>query len=204
MLIKYFQVGQLETNCYIATDETTLSCAVIDPGDEASVILDYIETNKLKVEVVFLTHGHFDHTMAAYLIAQATGAHIYINRQDTHSKSLNDVYKFSLGDNVFYYGEGDTVKVGNLLFEILETPGHSPGSVTLRCEDAIFTGDILFRDSCGRYDLPGGDLKTMLTSLKKLGELEGDFEVYPGHMDVTSLDRERRFNDYMKYASEQE
>ena len=92
---------------------------------------------------------------------------------------------------------------GGLTFTVLETPGHSPGSVTYRCEDALFTGDTLFRDSCGRTDLPGGDMETLMGSLLKLYDLPGDYEVYPGHMDSSTLARERAFNYYMRYANEQ-
>jgi glyoxylase-like metal-dependent hydrolase (beta-lactamase superfamily II) len=99
------------------------------------------------------------------------------------------------------YKEGDVIRVGNLEFTVMETPGHSSGSVTLRCGDALFTGDTLFRDSCGRTDLGDGSMDVLLESLKRLAELDGDFEVYPGHADSSSLSRERSFNYYMRYAN---
>jgi len=98
------------------------------------------------------------------------------------------------------YDEGDVVKVGDLTFVVYHTPGHTPGGVTLICENAMFSGDTLFRGSCGRVDLDGGDAATELASLKRLGELPGDYEVYPGHMETTTLAFERAYNPYM-YAA---
>jgi glyoxylase-like metal-dependent hydrolase (beta-lactamase superfamily II) len=202
MLIKTLVVGQIETNCYIVTDETTLQCAVIDPGDESNTILDYLESNKLTAAAVFLTHGHFDHRLAAETIREETGALIWIHRQDAVTNGY-DQYKLPADPEVRFYQEGDIIRVGNLTFDVMETPGHSPGSVILRCENVLFTGDTLFRDSAGRTDLGEGDIQLLLRSLYRLYQLEGNYEVYPGHMDATSLDRERRFNSYMKYAAEE-
>jgi len=200
MLIKDFQLGQLETNCYIVTDEDTLECAVIDPGDEAGTILDYLESNRLRCRFIFLTHGHYDHTMAVQAIAEETGARVCIHEADTHATLENAPYAYLPPDGAILYAEGAVMHVGSLAFTVLETPGHSPGSVTLQCADALFTGDTLFRGSCGRTDLPGGDMGAMLASLRRLAQLPGDYEVYPGHMDSTTLEWERRFNYYMTYA----
>ncbi len=200
MLIKTFSVGQFETNCYIVSDEDSLECAVIDPGDESNTILDYLESNHLKCRVILLTHGHFDHIGAVLPVSEETGAPVYVHEKDDARNSLDNRFAFHLPENGFYYKEGDTVQVGSLRFEVLETPGHTPGSVTLRCGDALFTGDTLFKGSCGRTDLPGGDMVQELDSLKKLCALEGDYEVYPGHMDASTLERERMFNYYCRAA----
>lgn len=202
MLIKTIPVGQLMTNCYVVTDENTLDCAIIDPGDESGTILDYVEENKLHVKAIFLTHGHFDHQMGLPEVREETGAPVYVNRKDAFLPGEKpSSFKFGADDKVNFYKEGDTVKVGGLEFHVLETPGHSPGSVVLLCENAMFSGDTLFRDSCGRTDLEGGDMNVILTSLRRLASLEGEYEVYPGHMDTTTLSRERRFNYYMNYAA---
>ncbi len=200
MLIKTLPVGQIETNCYIVTDENTLECAIIDPGDESNTILDYIEDNHLKPRYIFLTHGHFDHTMAVTAVHQETGATVCMNRKDSGAVLESAPFKFNPPADTIWYKEGDALTVGSLTFHVLETPGHTPGGVTLRCEDALFTGDTLFRDSCGRTDLYGGDMNTLLHSLKKLADLPGDYEVYPGHMDSTTLNRERMYNYYINYA----
>ena len=201
MLIKTIPVGQLETNCYIVTDEATLKCAVIDPGDEASVILNYIESSNLTVEAIFLTHGHHDHWLGLDGVREGTGAPAYVNKADSFPASGRGSHMmFPADEDIKYYEDGDVIKVGNLEFKVLATPGHSRGSVTLICEDAMFSGDTLFRDSCGRTDFEGGDMATILKSLLRLSNLEGDYEVYPGHMGSTTLSRERSFNYYMNYA----
>jgi glyoxylase-like metal-dependent hydrolase (beta-lactamase superfamily II) len=203
MLIKTLVVGQIETNCYIVTDEKTLKCVVIDPGDESNTILDYLEANQLKAEAVFLTHGHFDHRLAVNTVSEETGAPVWINQKDVATGGRYDQFKLTADEKVRFYVEGDKIDVGSLSFTVLETPGHSPGSVTLRCENALFTGDTLFRNSAGRTDLGEGNVQVLLRSLNRLSQLDGDFEVYPGHMDASTLDRERRFNEYVRYAAEE-
>lgn len=202
MLIKCLTVGQIETNCYIVADEETLECAVIDPGDESNTVLDYIEDQRFKVKYIFLTHGHFDHTMAVTAVREETGATVCMNEKDSGAVLGNAPFKFNPPDDTIWYREGDVLHVGNLAFTVMETPGHTPGGVCLVCEDAIFTGDTLFAGSCGRTDLYGGDMKTLMKSLKRLYDLPGDYEIYPGHMGPSTLERERRFNYYMRYACE--
>ena len=158
MLIKTLPVGHFETNCYVVTDENTLECAVIDPGAEANTILGYLEDNKLKCTAVMLTHAHFDHIGALEDVLAETGAALYVNRKE-EGGSVPGFGSFKAPEGAVFYGEGDTVKVGSLEFKVMETPGHTPGGVTLVCGDAIFSGDTLFRGSCGRTDFPGGDMK---------------------------------------------
>ena len=200
MLIKTIPVGHLETNCYIVTNEETLACVVIDPGDESNTILDYLEDRHLHCEAIFLTHGHYDHTGAVEAVAEETCAPVYMNKADdcriTQSMQLN----FALPDTGIYYADGDVIHAAGLDFTILATPGHTPGSVTIQCEDALFTGDTLFRGSCGRTDLEGGDPDAIMRSLKRLCSLEGDYEVYPGHMESSTLVRERLLNYYCRHA----
>lgn len=200
MLIKTLPVGQLETNCYVVTNENTLECVVIDPGDESNTILNYIEDNKLKCAAIMLTHGHFDHVGALPAVADETGAKVYMNERDDARASHAGFMRYSLPENGSYYDEGDVVEAAGLTFHIMATPGHTPGGVTIRCEDALFTGDTLFCGSCGRTDLPGGDMRQQLASLKRICELPGDYEVYPGHMDCSTLERERNFNYYCRVA----
>ena len=199
MLIKTIPVGQLEENCYVVTNEKTLECVVIDPGDESNTILDYLESNRLTCRAIMLTHGHFDHVGAADAVAEETGATIYMNsRDDTGGKSWHLPYRMPQG--AISYDDGDLIDEAGLRFEIIATPGHTPGGVTIRCERALFTGDTLFRGSCGRTDLPGGDMDEELKSLARLCALPGDYEVYPGHMDSSTLERERNFNYYCREA----
>ena len=202
MLIKTFVVGQLSTNCYIVTDEKTLACAVIDPGAESGTILNYIDEHGLHLRCVLLTHGHFDHTTAVRNVVEGTDVPVYIHKKDTIDQPRRGSMKYLPDAHTRFYAEGDRIDVGTLTFEVLETPGHSAGSVTLRCENVLFTGDTLFRDSCGRTDLEDGSMEVLQGSLRRLYALEGDYEVYPGHADATTLERERRFNYYMRYAVE--
>ena len=196
MLIKTLTVGQIETNCYIVTDENTLECAVIDPGDESNTILDYLEEHRLTAKYILLTHGHFDHTLAAGAVHEETGAPVCMSPRDVGKGD----YAFLPPEGTVMLREGDRVHVGSLVFQVMETPGHTPGGLCYLCEDALFAGDTLFAGSCGRTDLPGGDMDALLRSLKRLYDLPGDYEVYPGHMSPTTLDRERARNTYMKYA----
>ena len=200
MLIKTLPVGQLETNCYVVTNENTLESVVIDPGDEANTILDYLESNRLRCAAIFLTHGHYDHVGAVDTLWEEAGAPVYMNPRDDASRAVDAhmTYRMQPGDRA--YDEGDTVEAARLVFHVMATPGHTPGGVTLRCEDALFTGDTLFKGSCGRTDLPGGDMEQELDSLRRICELPGDYEVYPGHMDPSTLEREREFNYYCRAA----
>lgn len=202
MLIKTLPVGQLETNCYIVTNEATLECVVIDPGDESNTILDYLEDNKLKCAAVLLTHGHFDHVGAANAVSEETGASVYINALDDAKNINSPHFRYTLGENGHYFADGDSLTLAGLHFDIIATPGHTPGGVTIKCENALFVGDTLFKGSCGRTDLDGGDAQQELASLKKLCAMPGDYEVYPGHMDSTTLERERLFNYYCRMASD--
>ena len=201
MLIKTIPVGFIEANCYIVSNEKTLECVVIDPGDESNTILNYLEDNKLKCRAVLLTHGHYDHTGAvADLQAKWPQVPVYLNRRDQYG---DDAYLRQLFPPVAgtrNYDEGDTVAVGGLTLSVLATPGHSEGGVTLRCGDVLFCGDTLFAGSCGRTDFPGGSVNKILASLKRRGGLAGDLKVYPGHMEPSTLERERAWNPYLRQA----
>lgn len=202
MLIKTLPVGQLETNCYVVTDENALVCAVIDPGDESNTILDYIEDNKLSCKAILITHAHFDHVSAVNAMLEATGAELYMCEKDLELAKTGASGRFTPPENTHFYKDGDEVKVAGLAFKVMETPGHTPGGVTLICGDALFTGDTLFRGSCGRTDLPGGDMRAELRSLKRIASLEGDYEVYPGHAESSMLSIEREHNPYVRHALE--
>ena len=209
MLIKTLVLGPIETNCYIVTDENTLECAVIDPGADGSTVLDYLESNRLNCRFILLTHGHFDHTGAVEDVRAETGAALCMSKKDDGVTVGGEYYRYRAPEGTRFFSEGDVISVGSLSFAVIETPGHTPGSVTFLCaqagsEDrALFTGDTLFRDSCGRTDFPGSSTDDMLRSLKRLAELPGDYEVYPGHMDSTTLDRERRVNYFIAMALRQ-
>lgn len=201
MKVKVMQVGPIGTNCYILEDETANLAAVIDPGDEADKILKVLEGDGVQVEYILLTHGHYDHTTAVPALHKALpNAKIYIHRADANGAGSTLFPLAGQVEGLRSYDEGDTLTLGSLTIQVLHTPGHSKGSVTLKVEDVLFTGDTLFCGSCGRTDLSGGSYEEIMDSLKRLGRLEGDFHVCPGHDVTSNLERERRSNPFLLEA----
>ena len=200
MEIKSLQVGPIGTNCYLLCDEREKLCAVIDPGGEASRVDAAVKGTGCTPTAILLTHGHYDHTGAAAELAALWQVPIYLNHRDQYESDAYLSQLFPPVPGAVNYDEGDTLSVGGLTVNVLATPGHSEGGVTLRCGDALLCGDTLFAGSCGRTDFPGGSVKKIMASLKRLGQLEGDLRVYPGHMEPSSLDRERSWNPYLRQA----
>lgn len=199
MKVDMIQVGPIGTNCYILEEGGRI--AVIDPGDEAERILSVLEETGGTVDYILLTHGHYDHTTAVpELHAALPQARIYIHQADANGAGSKLFPLASQVEDLLLYDEGDTLALGGLTIQVLHTPGHSPGSVTLQVEDVLFSGDTLFAGSCGRTDLPGGSYDQMMASLKRLGELEGEFRVLPGHNAPSTLDREREYNSFVREA----
>ena len=189
------------TNCYILIDEESKKTAVIDPGEDADRILAALREEDSQVEYILLTHGHYDHTTAVpELHAALPQARIYIHQADANGAGSKLFPLASQVEDLLLYDEGDTLALGGLTIQVLHTPGHSPGSVTLQVEDVLFSGDTLFAGSCGRTDLPGGSYDQMTASLKRLGELEGEFRVLPGHNAPSTLDQEREYNSFVREA----
>lgn len=202
MKLDSLAVGLIGTNCYLLWDETAgNAAAIVDPGGSADQILAKIKQNNLDVKLILLTHGHFDHVMGVQdLLAVYPDLPVYITEADYPEARDGGQFGYSMGEvaSVRFYDEGDTVELGNLKIDVLRTPGHTPGSVTLRVEDVLFTGDTLFCGSCGRTDFPGGSFGDMQRSLKRLADLPGDYRVYPGHESSTTLDYERKYNPFMQ------
>lgn len=201
MKVKVLPVGPIGTNCYLLEDEGTKLAAVIDPGDEADKILKVLKEDGVRVEYLLLTHGHYDHTTAVPALHKALPeAKIYIHPADANGAGG---YLFPLAgqvEDLRFYDEGDTLIMGPLTIRVLHTPGHSPGSVTLKVADVLFCGDTLFAGSCGRTDLAGGSYNQIMDSLKRLSKLEGDYHVCPGHDITSTLERERRSNPFLREA----
>ena len=201
MKIISMQVGPIMTNCYILIDEESKKTAVIDPGEDADRILAALREEDSQVEYILLTHGHYDHTTAVpELHAALPQARIYIHQADANGAGSKLFPLASQVEDLLLYDEGDTLALGGLTIQVLHTPGHYPGSVTLQVGDALFSGDTLFAGSCGRTDLQGGSYAQMMASLKRLGELEGDYKVLPGHNAPSTLDREREYNSFVREA----
>ena len=196
-------LGPLQTNCYVVWAEGSASCVVVDPAYSPEKILDFTARQGLKIDAVFLTHGHFDHVGAVEVLQKQTESEVWMHQDDYHQRKdpMND-YLYPLHDKALegirFCGDGDTISAAGLTFTVLSTPGHSRGSVCYRTEDVLLSGDTLFAGGCGRTDLPGGDWATILVSLSDLSELEDGVKVYPGHGESTTLAQEKRYNPYMR------
>ena len=188
-------LGLYQTNCYIVYHEGSKNCIIIDPGYAADTILNRTALLGLEIEAILLTHGHFDHVGAVRQIAADTDCKVFL-----HEKELS--LPAAMTDGPLYYtdlysAEG-TLSVAGLAIKVLHTPGHTPGSVCLLMDDAIFSGDTLFAGSMGRCDFPGSNIFDMRKSLKKLWNLPGDYRVFPGHAEDTTLEYERKTNPYLR------
>ena len=205
MQVLCLPVGMLQANCYIVYEQEGGEAAVIDPGAEEARILRQIEAHGLKVQHVLLTHAHFDHMLAAKEVMEATGADLLVPAGDEpalNNSRLNA--RFLMGSAEPYpltasrlLEEGEEVTVGGLRLKTILTPGHTAGGCCYLCGEALFTGDTLFAGSIGRTDLPGGSFTQLKQSLDKLAALPGDYTVYPGHGEATTLERERRNNPFL-------
>lgn len=195
-----------DTNSYIVASEKN-NAVLIDAPADADYILEQIQMFGLTLKKIFLTHGHFDHIGAVADLVDKTGCEVCICAFDKNKLSdeggmlanhfMVRGYRKYTGD-VTVFTQNDVLKLDELEFEVVETPGHTSGSVCFICEDVMFSGDTLFARSCGRTDLPDGDSEKMKKSMKKLYDLKGDYKVYPGHMQPTTLDTERHYNQYMQ------
>ena len=188
-------LGAYQTNCYMIWAEESDKCVVIDPGYDADTVLDQAKKQGKTIEAILLTHGHFDHVGAVRDIAAETDCAVYICPDD-----LSMPPQLTAGP-LYYthtYGEGDVLQLAGLSIRVIQTPGHTRGSVCLITGDAMFSGDTLFEGSCGRTDLPGGNWAVILQSLKRLKEMTKDYKVYPGHGCATTLADEQMYNPYMR------
>ena len=196
-------LGSYQTNCYIVRAADAKSCAVIDPGYEADRILDFLKQEGLSLDAVLLTHGHFDHVGAVKQLVKATACQLWMHERD-YSQFKNPVNAFFYPianctfTEVSFCEDGEAIQAGGLTFTVLETPGHTWGSVCFLCEDALFSGDTLFAGSCGRTDLPGGESQVLRQSLEYLSELETDYRIFPGHGESTTLLHEKQTNPYLR------
>lgn len=211
MDVRAFTVGPVAENSYIFRRDGATEALVVDPGDEAPLLLGAIESLGLDVKAILLTHTHFDHVGAVAPLARETGAPVYC--PEIEVPVLADIMSFvpwaGFGPYESWEAEetvagGETLELAGFDIDVLFTPGHSPGHVTYSIADeaALFSGDVLFQGSVGRVDLPGGDWPTLAKSLRML--VEGhppETRVYPGHMGITTLGAERESNPFLAELS---
>lgn len=200
-------VGPVQTNCYLLGEEEHKIAALIDPGDSGEALVRWAEEQGYQVTMILLTHGHFDHIMGVKAALNALAAKgmqvpVYVHRADYPLAPCGFCDNVTLEGipDVRFYDEGDTVPLANLTIQVIYTPGHTRGGVCLVVDDVIFSGDTLFRGSCGRTDFPGSSPVEILDSLWKLAQLHGDYTVYPGHDQQTTLREERQHNPYLLYV----
>jgi hydroxyacylglutathione hydrolase len=202
-----FTVGPVAENCFIARRPGSDRALVVDPGDEPERLLGAIDELGAQVDAILITHCHFDHVGAVAPVAAATGAPVYC--PEIEVPVLADIMSFvpwpGFGPYESYDADetvsgGERLSLAGFEIDVLHTPGHSPGHVTYAIddEDALFSGDVLFKGSVGRTDLPGGDGPTLLESIRTLVErYPAEATVYPGHMGITTLGDERATNPFL-------
>lgn len=204
MIVRTLTVGPLEENAYLVVDETTRRGVLIDPGEEAELLLDTVRDERAELEAIWLTHGHMDHVGAIAAIVRTTPVPIYLH---PHERPIYD----SAAQHGIVFGlrveqppppdrslaDGDTLHVGTLRFSVIHVPGHAPGHVAIHGNGVAFVGDCLFAGSVGRTDLPLASGAQLERSLERICALPDETIVYPGHGPATSIGRERRTNPFL-------
>ncbi|NLY88607.1 MAG: MBL fold metallo-hydrolase [Firmicutes bacterium] len=204
MRLEAFVLGEMAVNSYLLWDEGTKEAVCIDPGRPAAEVVKAIEREGLRLAKILLTHGHADHIGGVEEVKNATGASV-----SAHSAAApmlaNPALNLSelFGERLVVYpdillADGDIISIGSVLLKVRHTPGHSPGGICLLGPGVVFTGDLIFAGSVGRTDLPGGDLKTLAQSVKKVMQLPDETKLLPGHGPATTVGRERLTNPFLK------
>ncbi len=208
MAILKFEIGPLSTNCYLYVDEKTNESVVIDPAFPTEKLIESIKKTDLKY--ILLTHAHADHIMAVAKIKEITNAKIVAHKNEEkrllgdESNLYNALGCYNLpyiSQNIdVFVSDGDEIKFGTKTLRVLHTPGHTDGSLCFVGEKIIFAGDTVFAGSYGRTDFPSGSYSNLLDSFHKLFCLSGDYIIYPGHQESTTLKDEKNFNPLSRYV----
>lgn len=199
MQIKKLVLGAYEENCYIVVDEDTKEALIIDPGDEGEALVAYVKDLHVKLQGILLTHGHVDHVGAVDHVKEAFQVPAYISEKDMKYILQRKTAFGPVGKVETFLKEGDAFTFAGKPVTIIETPGHSKGSLSFLIEGVLFSGDVLFQNSVGRTDLPGGSMEELLHSIKeKLFRLPEETRVMPGHGPETTLGMEKAFNGFLR------
>lgn len=206
MKVYVLEVGMLATNCYIAVNEELKEGVIVDPGGDAERIIEQVKKLGVTIKAIFITHGHSDHIMALSEVRKATGAPVYVSREDADMLTKADRNLSIYINNGLecdpaekFYGDGDVITVAGMEFTVYATPGHTKGGVCIKCGDIVFCGDTVFCESIGRTDLPGGSYKEILQSIKtKILPMADDVKLLPGHGPETTVGWERRRNPFLQ------
>lgn len=209
MILIRLVVGPLQVNCFIVADDKTKEAVVIDPGDDAREILGVIGEKGFKIRHIVNTHAHFDHIGANKAMRDATGAQLLLHEADAPLLAAAPRQSASFGMSPVssppadrYVKHGDVITAGEVSLKVLHTPGHTPGGISLLEQGIVFTGDALFAGSIGRTDFPGGDLMTLIASIKtNLMSLPDDTKVFSGHGPASTIGDERRENPFLNEES---
>lgn len=203
MIILSLAVGPIQANCYILGCEQTKEAVVIDPGDEAKRILSDLQKQALQLKTIINTHGHFDHVGANKALKDLTGAPVLIHRSDapmlSHLSASAGMWGMRAKDSPAdqFIKDGDRISFGQITLEVIHTPGHSPGGISLYTPKVLFVGDTLFAGSIGRTDFPGGDYDLLISCVRnRLFVLGDEVKVYPGHGPDTTIGYERKYNPF--------
>ena len=206
MKIEVLETGIFHTNTYIVFDEENRRGLVIDPGGDYEVIETFLRKYKIRPVYVVATHLHFDHILAVKPILRNFKAKFLYNKKE-EELDFNQLNYFARYFGIFledipkankYVSEGDKIEVGNLTFRVIETPGHTPGSISLIIDEKVFVGDLIFRGGVGRTDLPGGNWEKLVESIKyKILTLPDHYTIYPGHGPETTVGFEKKNNPFI-------
>ena len=196
LYFKQISVGYMGNFVYLVGDKKKKECARVEPAWDVDAVLKEAEKDDMKVVAGILTHTHFDHCNGVEALVQKTGVKIYVHENE--AKYLKEAQ-----EHLVETREGYKLKIGDVELTFLHTPGHTEGAQCILAGDKIITGDTLFVGACGRCDLPGGDEKKIMQSLKRLASLDGSLQVFPGHAygdaDSSTIGNERRTNPFMKF-----
>lgn len=205
MIVKQFVEGFIANNNYLLIDEDSKEAALIDCTDYISELGAVLKEYDAKLKYILLTHGHFDHIMGVPKIKQEFGAKVYLHKDDKELVDKSDEFMISVGMQPFehpeidkYIDENEEIYLGKNKIQVLHLPGHTQGGVGYLVDGMLFAGDSIFLESVGRTDLPGGNHKQLIESIKnKIFSLDGDTILYVGHGTNTTVEHEKKYNEFV-------